>query len=84
MTKTMTLSTNDFQPDTDSGKYIATILAADIGFSGTRFFRVCKLLKNVSGTYKNVVLSYEINSSGDLMIYSDEPLTGRLLLETDN
>ena len=84
MTKPITLSTNDFLPDAESGKYVATILAADIGFSGTRFFRVCKLLKSVSGTYKNVILSYEINSSGDLMIYSDEPIGGRLLLETDS
>lgn len=84
MTKAMTLSTNDFQPDTESGKYIATVLAADIGFSGTKFYRVCKFLKNVSGTYKNVILSYEISSSGDLMIYSDVPIGGRLLLETDN
>lgn len=84
MTKPITVSTNDFVPDTESGKYIATFLAADIGFNGTRFFRVCKFLKNVSGTYKNVILSYEISSSGDLMIYSDEPIAGRLLLETDS
>ena len=31
MTKAMTLLTNDFQPDTESGKYVATVMAADIG-----------------------------------------------------
>lgn len=86
MQKVLTLSTNDFQPvaDVETGKYKATILAATLGFSGSRLFRISKLLKNDSGVYKNIILSYEINSNGDLIIYSDEIFTGRLIAETDS
>lgn len=83
MTKIFTVTTNNFMPSEESGLYKATFLADDIGFSGSRNFRVCKFLRNVSGVYKNVLLSYEINLSGDLIIYSNETMAGRLVLETD-
>lgn len=84
MRKIITVSTNAFQLDATLGCYVATFTADTIGFDGTRNFNVCKFLKNVSGTYHNVILSYEINTSGDLMIYADEAMTGRLVLETDS
>lgn len=78
------LSTNDFILDATTGKYTCTILADDIGLNGSRFYHIAKLLKNVTGTYHNVILAYEINSSGDLIIYSDEAFSGRLILAADN
>lgn len=84
MVKVMTVSTNDFIPNEETGMYEATFAAADIGFSNSRYYRVSKFLRNVSGVYKNIILSYEINSSGDLTIYSDMEMTGRMVLETDN
>lgn len=83
MTKVITVSTNDFLPDETTGKYVATFTADTIGFNDSRFFHVSKFLKNVSGTFQNVVLSYEINLSGDLIIHSDEAIAGRLVLDTD-
>lgn len=78
------ISTNDFILDETTGKYLCTILADDIGLNGSRFFHIAKFMKNVSGTYHNVILAYEISSSGNLIIYSDEAIAGRLILAADN
>lgn len=83
MTKIITVSTNDFILDTSTGKYVATIAADTLGFNKTKFFKVSKFLKNVSGTYHNIILAYEISLNGDLIIYSDDAITGRLIIETD-
>lgn len=84
MTKVMTLTTNAFTRDDTLGCYVARFDADTIGFSGSKYFRVCKFLKNVSGTFHNVLLSYDISASGELTIYSDETMAGRLVLETDS
>lgn len=78
------ISTNDFILDTTTGKYTCTVLADAIGLNGSRFFHINKFLRNVSGTYHNIVLAYEINTSGDLIIHSDEAFAGRLILAADN
>lgn len=84
MTKVITVSTNDFLPDEETGEYIATFTADEIGFSSSRFFRVCKFLRNISGVFQDILLAYEINLNGDLIIHSDEAIAGRLVLETDS
>lgn len=83
MTKIITFTTNNFIQANPDEKYIATFSAATLGFSGVKTYRLAKCLKSIDSGYQNVLLSYEINSSGDLLIYSDEPFSGRLIAITD-
>ena len=83
-TKIYTVSTNNFTYDDTLQTYKAVFTAASIGFDGSKLYRVSKFLKNVSGAYHNVIVAYDINTSGDLTIYADEPIAGRLVLNTDN
>lgn len=66
-------------------KYVVTILADAIGFDGTQFYSVHKVVRKESSTdpWRNVIFQYEINSSGDLLLYFDEQFTGRVALITD-
>lgn len=83
MTKIYTVSTNHFTYDEELGLYKAVFTADSIGFSGTKFYNVRKFLKNESGEYRNVIVSYEISLTGDLTIFSDVAMAGRLVLDTD-
>lgn len=66
-------------------KYVVTILADSIGFSGTQYFSVLKVLRKEDETspWRNVLFQYEINNDGDLLLYFDEQFTGRVALITD-
>lgn len=81
MTKIITLTTNNFILTGE--KYVATVTASSIGFNSSRYYRVSKFLRLIDGIYCNVILSYEITTDGNLLIYSDEPITGRVVLNTD-
>lgn len=69
----------------DLQKYVVTIEADIIGFSGTQYFGVIKVLRkeNTTAPWRNVLFQYEIDNSGNLLLYFDEQFTGRVALITD-
>ena len=66
-------------------KYVVTIEADIIGFSGTQYFGVIKVLRkeNATAPWRNVLFQYEVDNSGNLLLYFDEQFTGRVSLITD-
>lgn len=66
-------------------KYVVTIDADLIGFNGTQYFGVIKVLRkeNATAPWRNVLFQYEIDNSGNLKLYFDEEFTGRVALITD-
>ena len=75
----------NFVYNDDLKKYIVTIEADLIGFNGTQYFGVIKVLrkKDAASPWRNVLFQYEIDNSGNLLLYFDEQFTGRLALITD-
>lgn len=69
----------------DLQKYVVTIEADAIGFDGTQYFGVLKVLRkeNATAPWRNVLFQYEIDNSGNLLLYFDEQFTGRVTLITD-
>lgn len=80
-----TIQPANFIFNEDLQKYVVTILADSIGFGGTQYFSVLKVLRkeDSSSPWRNVLFQYEINNSGDLLLYFDEQFTGRVALITD-
>lgn len=69
----------------DLQKYVVTIEADAIGFGGTQYFGVVKVLRKANATapWRSVLFQYEIDNSGNLILYFDEEFTGRVTMITD-
>ena len=69
----------------DLQKYVVTLEADTIGFSGTQYFGVIKVLRkeNAAAPWRNVLFQYEVDNSGNLLLYFDEQFTGRVAMITD-
>jgi hypothetical protein len=79
-----TFTTEDFTDDTESGKKKMTITAETLDMGGGMNIRLSKLLRNVGGgKYENVIAAYDVDTSGNLHIYSDAAFNGKLLICND-
>ena len=69
----------------DLQKYVVTLDAGTIGFNGTQYFGVIKVLRKESATapWRSVLFQYEVDTSGNLLLYFDEQFTGRVTMITD-
>lgn len=69
----------------DLQKYVVTLEADAIGFSGTQYFGVLKVLRkeNAAAPWRNVLFQYEVDNLGNLLLYFDEQFTGRVAMITD-
>lgn len=69
----------------DLQKYVVTLDAGTIGFNGTQYFGVVKVLRKANATapWRSVLFQYEIDNSGNLILYFDEEFTGRVTMITD-
>ena len=76
-------TTNAFQSDTASGKFKMTLFADTLCLGGGMDIRLSKLWRNTGGKFENVIAAYEVDTSGNMYIYSDEPFNGRLVVTTD-
>lgn len=66
-------------------KYIVTIEADAIGFDSTQHFGVVKVLRknDADSPWRNVVFQYEIDNSGNLLLYFDVIFTGKVTVLKD-
>lgn len=80
------LQPTHFIYDETLGKYVVTIEADAIGFGGTQYFGVVKVLRkeSASAPWRSVLFQYEIDNSGNLLLYFDEQFTGRVTMITDS
>lgn len=78
-----TFSTNAFQPDTATGKLKMTLTADTLALGGGTNIRLSKLFRAHDGIYENVIASYEVDTSGNMHIYSDEAFTGRIVVMSE-
>lgn len=80
---TQTFTTNNFTSDTTTGKVKMVITAETLDLGGGMNIRLSKLLRQDSGKYANAIAAYEVDLSGNMTIYSDEPFNGKLVITSD-
>lgn len=78
-----TFTTNAFQPDEASGKYKMTLTADTLNLGGGFNIRLSKLFRSYGGHYENVIESYEVDTGGNMYIYSDQPFSGKIVVTSE-
>lgn len=67
-------------------KYVVTISADTMGFDASQYITVIKVLRkeNATAPWKNIIVAYDIDTSGNLILYFDVVFTARLNVIKDS
>ena len=66
-------------------KYIVTVSAETMGFSGNNYITAIKVMRkeNATAPWRNVIFQYEVDTSGNILLYFDVVFTGRIKVVLD-